>query len=218
MLCTIIIAALCRMSQCHDEAMEKSNFCERHTCATEGCNKAVKVGGLPGWAQQKQPDYFVPGQQQEKREPPRVVWYYCNAHACNRFCPRINEGAGQLFANLSEDALLEKIACKNERLNKGKFCKEHTCHAPNCMNQTLESMPKASVDEPLTWDKLSAEAYCRQHTKLKGKDHPKKSVEKSETVSERIQRLREEKEAKAASAGAASSGSGAASASGAAEE
>lgn len=207
MLCTILLAALCRMSQCQNEAMEKSNFCERHTCATEGCHKAVKVGGLPGWAQQKKSDFFIPGQAQEKYEPPRVVWYHCNAHACNRFCPRINEGAGPLFAGLSEDTLLERIACKNERLNKGKFCKEHTCQAPNCMAQTLESMPKTANGEPLSWDMLSSQSYCRQHTKLKGKDHPKKSIEKSETVSERILRLREEKAAKAAAAaaGAASS-------------
>ena len=197
MILAIMLAAMCKMSQCDQEAMEKCNFCERHLCATEGCNKAVKVGGLPGWAQSKnESQYFAPGETPEKYVAPRVVWHHCPAHACNRFCPRINKG-GTLFAKLDEEELLERIACGNERLHKGKFCKEHTCAAPNCMAQTLESMAKLPKDseQQLSWDMLKHEDYCQQHIKLKGTDHPKKTGEKAETVSERIERLREAKEA-----------------------
>ena len=198
MILAIMLAAMCKMSQCDQEAMEKCNFCERHVCATEGCTKAVKVGGLPGWAQSKNESmYFAPGEEPEKYVAPRVVWKHCPAHACNRFCPRINKGGGALFAKLDEEGLLEHFACPNERLYKGKFCKAHTCAAPNCMAQAVETMgkPPKGSDQPLDWEMLKCENYCKQHLKLKGTNHPKKTGEKAETVSERIERLREAKEA-----------------------
>ena len=210
---TIVFAAvlssvvLCKMSQCGQEvAGDHENFCPNHLCATEGCHKPVKVGGMPGWMQKKQAknQFVAPGQKPEKYVPPRLVWAHCQEHACARTCPRGDNVSGA-FEGLEEDSLIERAACKDERLYKGKYCAKHTCAVKGCLKPVLEKWKK--VDKPKdknaiqparSYDELESEEYCMAHIKMKGTEHAKHTPAESETVTARNKRIAEEKAAKAA--------------------
>ena len=225
-LTTALLSAItmCKMSQCNEEvAGPHENFCKNHLCTTEGCKKAVKVGGMPGWMQPKQnKNQFVqPGQKQEKYEPPRLVWQHCPEHTCNRNCPR-GENVAAAFENVDEDTLISRAACKDERLYKGKYCATHTCAVKGCFKQVFEKWPKAEKTTGTqqapsrSYEDLESSQFCMQHLKLKDTNFAKHTEKELETVTARSQRLAAEKaaaaEAKAAKAAAAAEAKSAANA------
>ena len=190
------IAVMCKMPTCKSPAVEKSQFCERHTCATAGCTAGVKIGGVPGWAQgntKKNAFYGAPTQSL----PTRIVWRHCPKHVCGRLAPRLaNDSVSSLFANKDQDELLKILACDQERLFKGKYCLRHSCGVANCASGVFEEWSqKARKNQGvLELSDLSTQEFCPRHLSQKGNNKlPREGLTK-ETCSENYQRKQAEKQ------------------------
>lgn len=190
------ISSMCKLSGCKSPAVEKSQFCERHTCATAGCNAGVKVGGVPGWAQgskNKNAFYGAPAVEL----PKRIVWRHCPKHSCARVAPQVaNDMVTSLLSGKTEDELLPILACETERLFKSKYCLKHSCGVANCASGVLEEWAqqvKKNMAAPTPAD-LTAQEFCPRHLSLKGNNkHPREGLSK-ETCTENYERKQAEKQ------------------------
>ncbi len=188
-------AGMCKFPGCKDVAIEKSQFCERHTCDTEGCYAGVKVGGIPGWVQGNTKanayGYGAGGGEIASR----IVWRHCPKHCCARLCPRLaNPSVRSLIAGKSEDEVLELLACGQERLQKGKYCLKHSCAVSSCQQPGLEAWNKRSRNKESTpeWSDLEKQEFCPQHLSKKGNNKLVRDGLTKETCSECVKRKREE--------------------------
>ena len=193
-------AAMCKMPTCKESAIEKSQFCERHTCATAGCNMGVKIGGVPGWVagNQKKRNSFAFQMGPEQELPTKIVWRHCPKHACGRLLPKIeNSQVRSLIAGKDQDEVLRVLACDHERLFKGKFCLRHSCGVANCASAVFEEWSKEakkSTAAPSMTD-LKSHEFCPRHLAIKGDNkHPREGLYK-ETCSEYYERKQAEKQA-----------------------
>ncbi len=190
---TVANAAMCKMPTCKEPAQEKSQFCERHTCHTAGCNAGVKIGGLPTWTLGQMKRFAG----NEGTLPTKLVWYHCPKHACGRFAPRLNnDRAYALFRNKDSEEALKLLACDKERLYKGKFCLEHSCAMSKCPGSVLEEWSETARDnasEPTMGD-LTTHDFCQRHLSLKGNNKFEREGATKETCSEYYERKQAEKQ------------------------
>ncbi len=198
-------AANCKMPTCKEPAMEKSQFCERHTCHTEGCYNGVKIGGIPGWAAGKanKSAPWMQGGATAPEVPTKIVWKHCPKHACGRVMPRIkNDTTRNLLVGKNPDEILCIMACDRDRLYKGKYCLKHSCGMAKCPGCVLEEWSEAARDneKKLELADLTTNEFCPRHLSLKGDNKFEREGPTKETCSEYFIRIKEEKAAKAAKA------------------
>lgn len=203
---TIVVAALfcaiaadgavCKMQSCKEPAIERSHYCERHTCATKGCYGGVKIGGIPNWAQGNKKNF----EDGDSEIPSRIVWRHCPKHCCARTMPRLsNDFVSSLLKGKSEDELLEIMACGGERLFKGKYCLRHSCAVSNCSSAVLEDwsdrVKKTKDARPEKSDLTTCE-FCPRHLSMKDNNKFEREGVTKETCSENYERKLAEKQAR----------------------
>lgn len=194
-------AAMCKLPSCKEQAIEQSQFCERHTCATKGCFSGVRIGGIPNWVEGNTKNAFAfSGTDSEM--PDKIVWRHCQKHTCGRMLPRLkNPNMSALIRNKTQDEVLDILACGQERLFKGKFCLRHSCGVSNCASGVLEEWAekfKKDLETTPTANDLTTREFCQRHLATKGNEKYKREGLTKETCSENYDRKIAEKEAKLA--------------------
>ena len=194
-------AAMCKLPSCKEQAMEQSQFCQRHTCATKGCFAGVKIGGVPNWIEGNTKNAFAFGGA-DSEMPDKIVWRHCPKHACARTLPRLkNQNMSSLIRNKTPDDVLDILACSQERLFKGKFCLRHSCGVSNCASGVLEEWAdkfKKDNEAIPRIDDLTTREFCARHLATKGNEKYKREGLTKETCSENYDRKIAEKEARIA--------------------
>ena len=194
-------AAMCKMPSCKEQAIERSQFCERHTCGVKGCFAGVKIGGIPNWVEGSTKNAFAIGGG-DSDMPTKIVWRHCPKHACGRMLPRLKHpNTANIIRGKSQDEALEILACGQERLFKGKYCLRHSCGVSKCASAVAEEWAdrfKKDTETPPRADDLTVREFCPRHLATKGNEKYKREGLTKETCSENYDRKLAEKEAKLA--------------------